>query len=46
MNGEFLPKVDPQGIIKTKDKMHATHYYTQSNKQGGKDSNTWANSSG
>lgn len=26
--------------------MHATHYYTQSNKQGGKDSNTWANTSG
>ena len=34
MIGEFLPKVDGQGAVnmKAKDKMHVTHYYTQSNK--------------
>lgn len=27
--GEFLPKVDPQGGAKSKDKINMTHYYTQ-----------------
>ena len=31
--GEFLPKVDPQGGAKSKDKINMTHYYTQNQKR-------------
>ena len=31
--GEFLPKVDPHGGGKSKDKINMTHYYTQNQKR-------------